>query len=271
MPEKLCLQRDDFNEDVSIAFETLRNEKDFTDVTLVCEDGKQVEAHKVILASSSPFFKNLLNRNKHSHPLIYMRGVGSDTLEAIMDFLYFGKANVFQENLDLFLAIGKDLQLKGLTETEDAAEEIKQETFEKYEGERENPLSRQETDTSVSAALPGSNFEIFASKSDLSDGPVSQTQVSQTQTLVSQTQTQFPSLQDIDKKCKSLMEKTSTKLPNGNLLYKCKACGKVAIRTQMKNHIEENHLEGEFLPCNLCEQTFNSGDLLAKHFHRNHK
>ena len=173
-----------------------------------------------------------------------MRGVGSDTLEAIMDFLYFGKANVFQENLDLFLAIGKDLQLKGLTETEDAVEEIKQETFEKYEGERENPMSRQETDISVSAALPGSNFEIFASKSDLSDGPVSQTQK---QTLVSQTQTQFPSLQDIDKKCKSLMEKTSTKLPNGNLLYKCKACGKVAIRTQMKNHIEENHLEGEFL------------------------
>ena len=259
MPEKLCLQRDDFNEDVSIAFETLRNEKDFADVTLVCEDGKQVEAHKVILASTSPFFKNLLNRNKHSHPLIYMRGVGSDTLEAIMDFLYFGKANVFQENLDLFLAIGKDLQLKGLTETEDAVEEIKQETFEKYEGERENPLSRQETDTSVSAALPGSNFEIFASKSDLYDGPVSQTQ------------TQFPSLQDIDKKCKSLMEKTSTKLPNGNLLYKCKACGKVAIRTQMKNHIEENHLEGEFLPCNLCEQTFNSGDLSAKHVHRNHK
>ena len=146
-----------------------------------------------------------------------------------------------------------------MTETEDAVEEIKQETFEKYEGERENPMSRQETDISVSAALPGSNFEIFASKSDLSDGPVSQTQ------------TQFPSLQDIDKKCKSLMEKTSTKLPNGNLLYKCTACGKVAIRTQMKNHIEENHLEGEFLPCNLCEQTFNSGDLLANHVHRNHK
>merc|ERR1711994_888788 len=169
------MQWNDFKDNIVVAFGELRKDRELSDVTLVCEDGKQVEAHKVILASSSPFFKNLLNRNKHSHPLIYMRGVGSDTLEAIMDFLYFGKANVFQENLDLFLAIGKDLQLKGLTETEDAVEEIKQETFEKYEGERENPLSRQETDTSVSAALPGSNFAIFASKSDLSDGPVSQT------------------------------------------------------------------------------------------------
>jgi len=34
-----------------------------------------VVAHKVILASSSPFFLNLLRRNKHPHPLIYMGGL----------------------------------------------------------------------------------------------------------------------------------------------------------------------------------------------------
>ena len=35
-------------------------------------------------------------------------------------------------------------------------------------------------------------------------------------------------------------KKTSTKLPNGNLLYKCKLCGKIAICSWMKNHIELN-------------------------------
>ena len=39
--------------------EVLWDDKDFTDVTLACEDGKQVEAHKVILAASSPFFSTL--------------------------------------------------------------------------------------------------------------------------------------------------------------------------------------------------------------------
>ena len=48
---------------------------DFTDVTLACEDGHQVEALKVILAASSPLFHSMLRINKHAHPLIYMRGL----------------------------------------------------------------------------------------------------------------------------------------------------------------------------------------------------
>ena len=68
MTEKLCLQWNDFGDNVLTAFRSLRGENDFADVTLACEDGKQVEAHKVILAASSPFFKNLLKRNTQSHP-----------------------------------------------------------------------------------------------------------------------------------------------------------------------------------------------------------
>ena len=97
-----------------MAFRNLRGDETFTDVTLTCEDGQQVEAHKVILADSSPFFKKMLERNKHLHPLIYMRGLKSDDLFAIIDFLYCGEANVFQENLDSFLSIAEELELQGL-------------------------------------------------------------------------------------------------------------------------------------------------------------
>ena len=72
-------------DNVNSAFGNLREDKDFSDVTLACENGQQVEAHKVILATSSPFFKKLLRQNKHSHPLIYMRGMKSDDLSAIVD------------------------------------------------------------------------------------------------------------------------------------------------------------------------------------------
>ena len=75
--EKLCLQWNDFKENASSAFGDLRQDKEFTDVTLVCEDGQQVEAHKLVLVASSPFFLNILKRNKHPHPLIYMREKGS--------------------------------------------------------------------------------------------------------------------------------------------------------------------------------------------------
>ena len=122
MSEKLCLQWNDFQENAISSFGNLREDVDFTDVTLACEDGKQVEAHKVILASSSPFFQNILNKNRHPHPLIYMRGVKSDDLSAVVDFLYKGEANVFQENLDTFLAIAEELQLKGLMGKTDGGE-----------------------------------------------------------------------------------------------------------------------------------------------------
>ena len=120
--EKLCLQSNDFRENVSSAFGDLRQDKELTDVTLVCEDGQQVEAHKVVLVASSPFFLNILKRNKHPHPLIYMTGVKSNNLMAMVD-IYQGEANVFQEDFDFFLNFAEELQLRGLrgTKTEKAA------------------------------------------------------------------------------------------------------------------------------------------------------
>ena len=46
----------------------------FADLTLACDDGHQLEDHKVILAASSLFFQNLLKRKRHPHPLIYIYG-----------------------------------------------------------------------------------------------------------------------------------------------------------------------------------------------------
>ena len=122
MEDKLCLQWNDFKENLGSSFGDLRGDKDLTDVTLACEDGKQVDAHKVILAASSPFFMDLLKRNKHPYPLIFMRGLKSADLVAIVDFLYFGETNVLQENLDSFLALAEELRLKGLIGAENSSE-----------------------------------------------------------------------------------------------------------------------------------------------------
>ena len=84
-------------------------------MTIACEDGQQLEARKVIIASSSPFFEKILQKNKHPNPLIYLKGFHLKDFASILDFLYFGEANVYQEDLDYFLAIAEEIQLKGLT------------------------------------------------------------------------------------------------------------------------------------------------------------
>ena len=111
--EKLCLKWNDFQNLAQVSFRELRTDNDFTDVTLACED-QSIKAHKVVLSACSPFFKKLLKTHPHPHPLIYMKGLKSNSLVAIIDFLYLGEANVSQEELDSFLTLAEELQLKGL-------------------------------------------------------------------------------------------------------------------------------------------------------------
>ena len=83
MSEKFCLQWDDFQGNIKEVLGMFKGDLDFADVTLACEDGHQVEANKIILAASSPLFLSLLKRNKHSHPIIYMRGMKAEDLNNI--------------------------------------------------------------------------------------------------------------------------------------------------------------------------------------------
>ena len=113
--EKFCLKWNEFEANIGVAFRELRDDKDFFDVTLACED-EQLQAHKVILSACSPFFRMVLRRNPHAHPLLYLRGVGPTNLKAILDFMYHGEVNVLQENLNSFLAVAEELKVKGLTQ-----------------------------------------------------------------------------------------------------------------------------------------------------------
>ena len=54
-----------------------------------------------------------------------MRGVKSEDLLTIIDFLYCGQADVLEENLERFLAISKELQLKGFTGFQELEEKCK--------------------------------------------------------------------------------------------------------------------------------------------------
>ena len=261
MSEKLCLQWNDFKENAIGAFGNLREDADFADVTLACEDGKQVEAHKVILASSSPFFQSFLRRNKHPHPLIYMRGVKSNDLLAIVDFLYCGEANVFQENLDSFLAIAEELQLKGLMGNAGTDDVTQTEPVKMPISKKANQIHMKEAAISKTSGLLQTNFkeEILSNGLD---------QIVRTVALRSNFS---GDLQELDEKCYTMMEKTSKQKENGHLLYRCKVCGKEAINEHMKSHIEANHLEGISIPCNICEKTFRSRSSLTMHNRRNHR
>ena len=252
MSEKLSLQWNDFLDNVKSSFGNLRDDNDFADVTLVCEDGQQVEAHKVVLASSSPFFQKLLGRNKHPHPLIYMRGMKADDLLAMVDFLYRGEANIFQENLDSFLAIAEELQLKGLTEKPD--EKLKNCEVE----EKSLPSTLLPSFSNDDTKIAKSSF-----KRQTSDSAIHRAEENRTLAIP---ENFSGNLNEIEERVKSLMEKSLNKTANGSRFADlCKVCGKEGMGSAIKDHIEANHLEGIVIPCNLCDKTFRYRNGLRKH------
>jgi len=119
--EKFCLRWNDFESNISIAFREIREEKDFFDCTLSV-GSRQIQAHKLILSACSPFFRSILIQNPHQHPLLYLKGVEFPDLQAVLNFMYHGEVNVAQEELNSFLSVAEDLQVKGLTQGQSSKE-----------------------------------------------------------------------------------------------------------------------------------------------------
>jgi len=103
------------------ALKTLWESEEFLDVTLACDDD-QVQAHKVILSAASPFFKKILQRNPHNHPLLYIRGTTKREIVSLLNFIYSGEATVIQDELSTFMALADSLEIQGLVSDESVPE-----------------------------------------------------------------------------------------------------------------------------------------------------
>ena len=145
------LNWDEFESLAKNTFKDLLNNNNFTDVTLVCEDDKQLNAHKVILSACSSFFKRILLKNQHNNPLIYLNGISFEVLDAIINFIYLGEAQVNNSILDKFLEVGTVLEINGLTQKCSKSEENMEffedpmQTF--NETEKEDFLTEKETES----------------------------------------------------------------------------------------------------------------------------
>ena len=79
-------------------------------------------------------------------------------------------------------------------------------------------------------------------------------------------------LEELGQKVKSLMRRSEHGTATGGRpMWICTLCGKEGQHTQVRNHIEANHIENSELPCNLCGKIFRSRHTLALHKYKHHK
>ena len=113
--DKFHLSRYDFHTSAAGTFETLLEDTNFVDVTLACDDDKQLTAHKVILSANSHFFRNVFINNRHQHPLIYLFGVKFCDLQSLVKFMYIGEVSIEEKDLQSFLLTSETLKIEGLS------------------------------------------------------------------------------------------------------------------------------------------------------------
>ena len=238
MTEKFCLKWNDFQDNVSKTFKKLRSTDHFYDVTLVSDDQQQMSAHKVVLASCSEYFKNVLTFNKHSNPMLCLSGVTRDDLQNMLDYIYYGEIQIYQDNLDTFLDVAQRFQLEGLMQGKD--EPI------------QHTINEEIYDTSKIEARENDSMVAV-------NAPTNKNIQSRRERIISVQSANYGSIEDLDQKVEEMIEK----LADGS--NKCITCGKVSKnRGHMKEHVEV-HFDGLSFPCQYCWKSFRSRHSLRTH------
>ena len=172
-----------------------------------------------------------------------MRGLIARDLEAVLDFIYQGETNIFQDDLDRFLLIdiAEELQLKGLVGGEEEPSKARKDL--KTLSENVNNPKYEET----KYYEPG-QFENF--------GALVSTGI-QEKKLV-------PIDQDVARSVNGMIGKQDN-------FWTCTMCQfKSMNRGHLKEHVE-THIEGLEFPCNYCEKVMRSSNAFRQHVGKFHK
>ena len=97
-------------------FSVLRDRGDFCDVSFTVDKaGRLLHAHKLVLASSSPYFESLFSKGGLSGPIM-IDGVDGRTLEQLILFAYTSEVAINEKNVRKLLRASQKLQFDGVME-----------------------------------------------------------------------------------------------------------------------------------------------------------
>ena len=120
---------DTFSDHLRSTCADLHTDESLWDLRLVSEDGVEFSAHKIILSAGSPVLRRVLSRRTRKY---VTKGIQSQELRSILQFMYLGKTDISEDRIEQFLKVARDLELPATKELVDSLE-IKREDDEKEE------------------------------------------------------------------------------------------------------------------------------------------
>ncbi|KAK8741825.1 hypothetical protein OTU49_002423 [Cherax quadricarinatus] len=91
----------------------LREKANYTDATIAVE-GKFYPVHKLVMSTCSEYFSEIFERTPCKSPVIVLKDVRSQDMDALLDYMYLGEVNVNQNDLASLLKTAECLRIKGL-------------------------------------------------------------------------------------------------------------------------------------------------------------
>ena len=262
----------------------------FTDVTLVTDDKKHIQAHRNILSASSPVFKDIFqaDRKNQNHPVIYLRGIKSLDLEAILEFIYLSQTSMHEKKMRNFLLVARDLEIKGLNINEDI-DTIEKEKMVDCDGEIvaletaivESLKERKQVSNAPVQArvLQGDKTMEFDNEKDFGAAASSSKSISNEKEKRKGVSI-FPSQEKLIDENDEIIEVDSSKSLTTSVQekskYQCGECLKVfAKRSLLKSHLREGHKVANTNrnrnACKLCDQQFSELNSLIRHVVTTHE
>ena len=246
-PEKYTLTWDTYSGHLKSMMKELMVNEDFSDVTLVTEDKKQIKANINILSACSPVFKDTLKKDKNSSTIMYLRGIQFSELESIMQFIYLGEATFYEERMNEFLAVAKSLEIKELCN----AETVSNDEPEDYPSPDDQELST----------------ELVEEQTVISDYVNKQ--------ALKERQGRVGGEYECDQ-CKKTYARKGALYEHKQVIhqgvkYVCNQCDyQASYHSILKQHIQSKH-EGVKYECNQCDYKATRQDSLTKHIQSKHE
>ena len=233
-------------------FAKLHTDEEFTDVTLVCEGDKQIKAHKAILSNCSPFFKLILSKNPHQHPLIYLRGISHLTLTSVIKFMYVGQVEVPQKIFNDFLCVAREFDIDGFSKEIDSTMSLRNENIKDTKEIQESEFEYK-------------NFEIKNVSIEENDPSIKGEKETENEIEIDNEKSEKVSYS-------ALIKEIAPTSPNANTRnkFQCKLCEKqYSDPSPLHRHIKAVH-EGLRYKCDFCERVFNQKSNLTAHTKSKH-
>ena len=111
--EKCHLSWHTFTDNLKELLRHMKTDDTFADVTLVSDDGREVRAHKVVLAACSPIIKELFTKKDTN--IIDLKGITMEDINSILQFIYLGEVAICEGRMEEFFYVAQKLKIKELS------------------------------------------------------------------------------------------------------------------------------------------------------------